>query len=197
MFSNLSVVDVKCISQLIEPENDSNNFVRGRHNGDNLWMIIKRAPGHSLKEFIERKFQSVLEISVAIQLILKVVKILQEIHRKGIFHQNLSPKNIMIEWDPKDPIDQAQLTVLNFSRALMVSNIAHTPVTSSTKKWYHTRQSDIKGLSSTVDPSDICAIFFWLVTRIHPQHENDKLPHQQARDELSNMIKNTIKSLSK
>jgi serine/threonine protein kinase len=187
---------VKGVSQLIEPENASNNLVQRRVNRDNLWMIIKRAPGYSLKEFIERKCQGVLEISIAIKLTLNLIEILQQMHNKGIFHQNLSPENIMIEWDSKCSIDRAQLTILNFSQAVIVSNRTHTSVTSSTEKWYHAPQIDDRGFSSTVDSSGSCAILLWLLTQIDPRHDNDELPHQQARDKLNDMIKSAVKSTS-
>jgi serine/threonine protein kinase len=191
----ISVADVKGVSQLIEPENASNNLVQRRVNSD-LWMIMKRAPGYSLKEFIERKCQGVLEISAAIQLTLNLIGILQQVHNKGIFHQNLSPENIMIEWDSKSSIDRAQLTLLNFSQAVIISNRTYTSVTSLPQKWYRASQIDDKGLSSTVDSSDSCAVLFWLLTQIDPRHENGQLPHQQARDKLNDMIKSAVKSTS-
>lgn len=191
----ISVADVKGVNQLIEPENASNNLVQRRVNSD-LWMMMKRAPGYSLKEFIERKCQGVLEISAAIQLTLNLIGILQQVHNKGIFHQNLSPENIMIEWDSKSSIDRAQLTLLNFSQAVIISNRTYTSVTSSSQKWYHVSQIDDKGLSSTVDSSDSCAVLFWLLTQIDPRHENGQLPHQQARDKLNDMIKSAVKSTS-
>jgi serine/threonine protein kinase len=188
--------DVKGVSKLIEPENASNNLVQRRANRDNLWMIMERAPGCSLKEFIERKCQGVLEISTAIKLTLNLIGIIQQMHSKGIFHQNLSPENIMVECNRISSIDHAQLTVLNFSQAVIVSNKAHIPIKSSTEKWYHASQIDDQGLSSTVDPSGSCAILFWLLTQIKPEHDNDELPHQQARDKLNDMIRSAVKSTS-
>ena len=192
----ISTADTKGVSQLIEPENASNNLAQRRVNSDSLWMIMKRVSGYSLKEFIERKCQGVLEVSAAIQLTLNLVEILQQIHNKGIFHQNLSPENIMIEWDLKSPIDRAQLTVLNFSQAVIVSDRAHRSVASSTQKWYLSPQTNEEGLSSTVDPSGICAILLWLLTQIDPRHDNDNLPHYLARDKLNDMFKSDVKSTS-
>jgi serine/threonine protein kinase len=193
----ISITDVNGVSQLIEPENASNNSAQRRGNNDCLWMIMKRVLGYSLKEFIERKCQGVLDIPTAIQLTLNLVRILQQVHKKRIFHLNLSPENIMIEWDLKLPIGRAQLTILNFSQGAIVSNRTHTPITSSpTQKWYHAPQIDDKGMSSTIDPSGICAILFWLLTRIDPRHENDELPHQQAHDKLNDMIKSAAGFLS-
>ncbi|CAF1067890.1 unnamed protein product [Rotaria sp. Silwood1] len=189
--------DVQGVSQLIEPENISNNLTQQSLDKANLWMIMKRAPGYSLKEFIERKYRVVLEISTAIQLTLNLVRILQQVHGRGIFHQNLSPENIMIEWDLNSTsIDQALLTVLNFRHAVFVSTSKDTAIVSSTQKWYHAPQTNITKLSSTIDASGICAILFWLLTQMDPRRENDELPHQQARDKLNDMIKGAVNSTS-
>ncbi len=51
-------------------------------------------------------------------------------------------------------------------------------------------------MSPIVDPSSICAILFWLLTRIDLRHNKDELPHQQARDKLNSMIKSAVKSIS-
>ncbi|CAF4214561.1 unnamed protein product [Rotaria sp. Silwood2] len=189
--------DVKGVSQLIEPENTSNNLTQRRVEKANLWMIMKRAPGYSLKEFIERRCQGVLEVSAAIQLSLNLVRILQQMHSRGIFHQNLSPENIMIEWDLKSTsINQAQLTLLNFSQTVIVSTRTDTTIVSSTRKWYHAPQTNVKRLSLTIDASGVCAILFWLLTQMDPRHEHDELPHQQARDKLNDIIKSAANSTS-
>ncbi|CAF1406093.1 unnamed protein product, partial [Rotaria sordida] len=174
--------DVKGVSQLIEPENASNNLTQQRVDKVNLSMIMKRAPGYSLKEFIERKCQGVLEVQEAIQLTLNL---------------NLSPENIMIEFDSKSRlINQAQLTVLNFSQAVVISTGRDAEIASSTQKWYRAPQTNVKGLSSTIDASGVCAILFWLLTQTDPSHKNDELPHQQAREKLHDMIKSAANSTS-
>jgi serine/threonine protein kinase len=137
-----------------------------------------------------------LEISKAIKLILNLIEIIQQMHNKGIFHQNLSPENIMIEWDSKSSIDHAQLTILNFSQALIASNRTPVSIPSSTEKWYRAPQIDDQGLISTIDSSSSCAILFWLLTQIDPKRDNDGLPHQQARDILNEMINSTVKFTS-
>ncbi len=178
--------DVKGVSQLIEQS----------VNHDNLWMIMERAPGCSLKKFIEEKCQGVLDISTAIKLTLNLIGIIQQMHNKGIFHQNLSPENIMIKSDVKSSISRAQLTVLNFSHAVILSNRTHTPVKSSTQKWYYAPQIDDQRLISTVDSSASCAILFWLLTQIEPSYDNDDLLHVQAHDKLDDVIESTVKFTS-
>lgn len=159
-------------------------------------MICKRAPGYSLKEFFERKYPGVLDISIAIPLTLNLIKIIEQIHNKGIFHQNLSPDNIMIEWNSKSAIDHAQLTILNFNQAINISNRTFTRVLSSTQRWYSPRQIDDRGMCLTIDSSSVCAILFWLLTKTCPQHENNKLPHQLNREELDDTINRAVQRTS-
>jgi serine/threonine protein kinase len=191
----ISVADTKGVSQLIESENKSNNLTQRRLNNENLWMIMERASGYSLKEFIEQnKRQRVLEVSEAIQLTLNLMRIIQQVHNKRIFHQNLSPENIIIDWDLKSSIDRAQLVVLNFSQAVIVSGGLNRSAASSTQKWYNAPQTNEKRFSSTVDSSGICAVLFWLLTLIDPRHENDNLPHQLGRNKLIDMLGTVKKS---
>ncbi|CAF1690110.1 unnamed protein product, partial [Adineta ricciae] len=91
--------DVIGVSHLIESDSASNNIARPHAANDKQWMITERAPGCSLEEFIQRNAINDLNMLSIVQLTLKLTGILRDLHRKKIFHQNLSPKNIMIEWD--------------------------------------------------------------------------------------------------
>ncbi|UJR16960.1 hypothetical protein I4U23_003858 [Adineta vaga] len=186
----------KCQPFIIEPQNLSNNLTQQRINNDKLWIIMERAPGCSLKEFIERT-RNDLDISMNIQLTLKLTDILRDVHKKGIFHQNLSPDNIMIEWNLKSSIDDAQITVINFNQAVLVSDGAYTSTTTtSTEKWYNASQSTHKAFTTTIDASSICAILYWLLTQINPRHDNGVLPHQHTRDQLDRIISHVAKSIN-
>lgn len=180
------VLEIKNICQLIDY----------REGHDNFWMIMERARGHPLKEFFERQFQRNFEIPTAIKLTLRLIGIIQQMHGKGVFHQNLSPENIIIEWDPKSSTDDAQLAIVNFSQALILSSRTHASIPSPKDKWYCPPQINHQALNSTVDSSGCCAILFWLLTHINPRHVENNLPHQQARDKLDDMIKTAAKSAS-
>jgi serine/threonine protein kinase len=118
-------------------------------------------------------------------------------HNKSIFHQNLSPENIMIEWDSNhDSINHAQLTLLNFSQAVSALNSTDLTVASSTQKWYQPLHATTTTLSSTVDASGVCAIIFWLLTKVDPRHNNNELPHQEACENLNQIIDRAVKSAS-
>lgn len=158
---------------------------------------MERAPGCSLKQFIERKDKQELEISTAIGLTLHLIKIIQNMHNRGVFHQNLSPENIMIEWDGKSSIDAVQLTLLNFSQSIIMSNRIYTSISASKEKWYQAPQTDKPGLTPTVDSSGVCAILFWLLTHIDPhQDNNDNFPRHEVREKLDSIIRSIVTSIS-
>lgn len=157
---------------------------------------MERAPGYTLREFFERKYRNTIEVSEAIQLVQNLAGIIKRIHTKNVFHQNISPDNIMIEWDSKpESIGFAHLTLLGFSHAFIVSNEISMENISARQSWYSAPQASVKAMSSTVDASGICAIFFWLLTKMNPQHENGELPHEKFRDKLNDVIDNAINSI--
>jgi hypothetical protein len=108
----------------------------------------------------------------------------------------------MIEWDfKKTSIEQAQLTLINFSQAYIVSDKTDPANDLSKQCWYQPSQANVKGFqsNSTIDTSGICAILFWLITKIDPHYDNNKLPHQQdnARREMERKIIQEVKTASK
>ena len=138
----LFVVDIKGLVQLIEPENRSNNCGRRDSNQGDLWFIMKRAPGQSLKEFMERRRPDGLYLLEAIQLTLKLSEIVQQMHNRNTVHQNLSPDNIIIELgSTSGPIKDAQLTLVNFSQAVNISKNSDATAEPSMMPWYRAPQA--------------------------------------------------------
>jgi len=163
---------------------------------------MERASGCSLKEFIRQKYHNELGILGALQLAQQLLKIIKNIHSQCIFYGNLKPEHIMIEWDFKNSsIEQAQLTLINFSQAYTISDKEDPTNYLSKQCWYQPLHANAKEFqcSSIVDASGICAILFWLITKIDPQHDNGQLPHQQndARDEIERKLNREVKTLSK
>ena len=156
---------------------------------------MQRAPGCSLEEFIQRNGMNDLNMLSTVQLTLKLAGILQGLHHRKIFHQNLSPENIMIEWDRNCSMNDAQLTVINFSRAIMASTETYIATTSSANKWYDAPQSNDEAFVSTVDASDVCGILFWLLTKSKPVRGSTELPHQQFYDRINDVSRNAAKSI--
>lgn len=159
---------------------------------------MQRAPGQSLREFMQRRRPDGLDLREAIELTLNLCGIVHEMHRQNIAHQDLSPDSIMIEWDStRAPISEAQLTLVSFSQAVNISNNVDVAVASSKQTWYQAPQATDKSWILTVDPSTVCAILLWLLTQVDPRHENDELPHQPRRDRLNQVMLNAIKTSSK
>jgi len=162
---------------------------------------MERASGCSLKEFIRQKYHNELGILGAVQLAQQLLKIIKNINSQGIVYGNLKPEHIMIEWNIQNSsIEQAQLTLINFSQAYTISDKIDPTNYLSKQCWYEPPHANTKGFqcSSIVDASGVCAILFWLITKIDPQHDNGKLPHHQndARDEIERKINREVKTLS-
>jgi serine/threonine protein kinase len=187
----LFLLDTNNVSQVIEyPTNKIDS-----------WLIMERAPGCSLKEFVEQKHHNDLEILEAVQLVQQLLIIVKRIHFQDVIHNNLEPKHIMIEWDKKTPIEQAHLTVISFSQAFIKSDNNDDMNAGSKQNWYRPPQANAEGLQniSSVDASSIGALLFWLITKTAPQHNYGILPHQQddARHELENKISKAVRTASK
>ncbi|CAF1008546.1 unnamed protein product [Adineta ricciae] len=162
---------------------------------DNRWMIIERAPGLSLEEFIRRKDHHVLDILQAVQLTQKVLTIIKCIHSQGVRHRNLQPKHIMIQHDSGPMwIERAKLTIISFSNAHIKSETNICSDSLSKQSWCQPWQSDTKVSQwlSSIDTTSICALLFWLITHTVPTHDDEGkiLPNERndARERLETEI---------
>lgn len=165
-------------------------------------MIMERAPGYTLEKFIHQKYHNELSILNAVQLTQKLLKIVKNIHSKRVFYGNIKPEHIMIEWDFKNSsIEQAELTLINFSQAYTISDKIDSTSFHSKPLWYEPLSANAKKFqcSSTMDASGICAVFFWLLTKSNPNHDYGKLPHQQddVRDQILSKIYREVSHASK
>ena len=163
-------------------------------------ITIERPAGCTLEEFflqVTKNFR--LDIFQAVQLAQMVTKIVLQMHDRGVLHQNLSPANIVIDWSIRDtPIDQAQLTLINFAQAYIRDDLDPVELRSNESRWYNAPQSQVESyeLSSTVDASNICAILFWLLTKVKPSDVQDVFLHRQnlVRDSLDRMIRLAVQN---
>ena len=164
-------------------------------------MIIEKLAGLSLADFVQRESRGGFAVLEAIQLVQKLTTIVQEIHSRNVFHQNLGPETIIIDWDPKkSAADEAQLTIQDFSHAYIKSDKKHQLNPSTVQSWYKPPQADAEPLKyiATIDPSSICALLFWLLTNTDPKHTTDTLPHQQENviNKLDNKIALAVRNAS-
>jgi len=196
------VQGVKGVVQLIELENPSNNRdQQSCSKSDRLSLVTEHTPGCSLNEFVNRIHRGGFGVLEAIKLVQNLIIIVKQVHSKGVLHQNLGPKNIMIEWDSKQtPIDQAQLILINFSQAYIKSDRSDRIIQSTAQSWYKAPQLNAESLkySSTIDASSICAILLWLLTNIEPQHDYDQLLHERknVEEKISRKITEAIRIAS-
>jgi hypothetical protein len=107
----------------------------------------------------------------------------------------------MIEWNSKQTsIDQAQLTLINFSQAYIKSDRNNRISESTTECWYNAPQANDELLkyTSTIDASSICGILLWLLTSTEPRHSQNSFPHQQENmvDKLNNKIAQAVRNAS-
>ena len=150
---------------------------------------MERAERYSLRDFVERQDSPTLTIVDAIQLAQNLTGIIKQIHDRNIFHRNLSPENIMINRpNQQTPIGEAQLTVINFSQALISSGRINQEMPLPVTTWYQAAQSKEPGLVATVDTTGICAVLLWLITKVNPRFDTEEAPHQQVRDKINQMI---------
>ena len=147
-----------------------------------LSIVTERPSGHSLEEFVLTAHHGELDLFQAIQLAQLLTQIVQQVHGRGVLHQNLSPLDIFIDWDFREtPIDQARLTLLNFSQAYFRGDANPPEPPSIGSNWYSAPQSQTEPYkcTSTVDASTICAILLWLLTKVKPSDIKDILPHRE------------------
>lgn len=146
-------------------------------------ITIERPAGCTLEDFFLRVHPTVrLDIFQAIQLVQTLTNIVLKVHDRGVLHRNLSPANIVIDWNIRETlIDQAQLTLINFAQAYIRDNLEAVELSSNESRWYNAPQSQLEfyELSSTVDASNICAILLWLLTRVKPRDVKDIFLHRQ------------------
>lgn len=133
-----------------------------------------------------------------IQILIKIVK---DIHSKGVLHQNLAPENIFIDWDDKTTsAEQATFTLTDFSQAHIAEKNYRIKESTDTY-WYQAPQfqDEILKYSSTIDASGLCALLLWLLTNVDPKHDENFLPHQNedVMTKLNNKIASAVRESSK
>ena len=175
----------------------STNQPEDRSDSQISWILMERAPGRSLQDFfMDTNNRESLSLLKSIQLTQKLIEIIGYVHEQQVFHQNLSPDHIIIDWDARTTsIRQAQLTLINFTQAKI--NIRQDDQSSEltrppSSKWYNPPQNNHISLDATIDASNVCAVLLWLLTHIVPQHDNQILPHYQP--EVPEQIDDTIAS---
>ena len=166
--------ELKILQTLKGQYNFIPKLMESSSNNSNSWIITARAPGYSLKDLIETKHHNELEILEAVQLTQRLLDMITNIHSQGVVYGNLKPEHIMINWDIKNSsLKEAQLSLINFSEAYNISNESN-PIT-----------------NFNTDAADICALLFWLITKMDLKNDYDRF---QCEQNIENKINREAKT---
>ena len=86
-------------------------------NGDNakqgsLWIIISLAPGVSLADYM--KDAQPVGLRSVTGFCLKLLRIVESFHARGVVHRDLKPDNIHIDCPNNCSLDEGTITILDF-----------------------------------------------------------------------------------
>ncbi|CAF1508684.1 unnamed protein product [Didymodactylos carnosus] len=165
-----------------------------------LWILIDSIETTTLYDLIN---QRPLCIRENLMISLKLVHLIKQIHSRNVVHRNISPQNILINYDSSMSPDQIHVGLIDFDFAwieqpnndssnldqvkdLIVNNFYRVPQFAIQSLNTNTTDKDIEQINSdqrsrTIDTSFICAILFWMITGRDPKcsrHENGQAPHQ-------------------
>lgn len=163
------------------------------------------------------KFRQILNI------ILTLIDLVKQIHKRNVVHRNITPKKILI--DPSILInnDQIQLKLIDFDFAHIDQknntnrknqNMFSYLENSVENDFYLNSQFEVKQLndrdidddyqqndserqSKTIDTSSICAILFWMITLHEPKESRNidgKAPHELS--EHIQLIEDELKKVT-
>ena len=189
------------VVQLVKTRDDPDKNDQRASRRSKYVLLTVRVPGSTLREFVREELRGGFGVLEAIKLVQHLIIIVNKVHSKDVFHQNIGPENIMINWDSKkSSIDEAELTLINFSQVYIKSAKNSFANQSTTQSWYQAPQANVQSLKylSTIDVSSICALLLWLLTDTDPKHTQNMLPHQQENviDKLNNKIAQAVRNAS-
>lgn len=169
---------------------------------EELYLITEYIPGPTLQEFI--KSNGLLTLNYALSLTIKICDILGFCHRKGIYHRDIKPDNIIIrDRDLKNP------TLIDFGLSF---NQEYSNEKNSTPSWQHIgnrflslpelRVSEGNKRDPRSDITMLCGILFFCLTGIQPtdlMDENQNKPHRRdkAKQILQKLDKDKISGINR
>lgn len=182
----------------------------GVESNNDSRIVMEHIKGCTLSDFIKKNS---INLSNALIITLKLLKLVKQIHCRNIVHRNIKPENIIIR-DQLDVesnnnnqpcYDKINLALIDFSVAYinqgndqnieqnrMIFEDNHDPMLNN---FYQApqfeRQTSTDDInkhkySQTIDTSLICAILFWMITKSYPRESRNI--HGEAPHELKNHI---------
>jgi serine/threonine protein kinase len=143
-----------------------------------MWIITQVISDLTLEDFVN-KCKSKITFHKALLLTQQILEIIQRCHKVHIFHRNLHPNNIMVQYsNDHGSIDEIKLVIIDFglawidSQELLVTDEDDLKMIDQVIKKHS--KSELKHLllsssksqhcSPTVDSIGVCRILFWLLT---------------------------------
>ena len=126
-------------------------------------------PGMSLKKIIEGQKQPMTEKEV-MHLLRPVMQALEEVHRHGLIHRDISPENLIMN-------DDGRLTLIDFGAARQVSKDKKKELTVIMKRGYAPLEQYVNNgqQGPWTDVYALAATIYYMVTHAVPQQAVERL----------------------
>lgn len=181
--ANLKTLDHSGIPKLIESNAEQfDSEVR-------LYMVTEFIEGETLSQAIEK---GRVELSVASELVLKLLDIIQYCHDLGVVHRDIKPDNIILRGENlNEPM------LIDFGISFNNADLGRNDLTRSLQqlgnRFIALPELQFKSSLQRDPRSDItqtCGILYYVLTGLHPvalQDHQEQKPHQrpEAKDSLS------------
>jgi serine/threonine protein kinase len=204
------ILEVDGVPKIID--NSFNTIDTNFHSSPKFWILIDSIETTTLYELIDQRSLCIQEILI---ITLKLLNLIRQIHNRNVVHRNISPRNILINYDSSMSPDQIHVSLIDFDFAWIEQPNNDSSNFDSVKDiipndFYQVPQFDIQPSnknghdenieqiefhqrSRTIDTSFITAILFWMITGHEPKCSRDvkgQVPHQ--RDGIQEMINKTL-----
>ena len=164
-------------------------------------MVTEFIDAERLSRFVE---ESSLTLKQMLKMTCQFLRLVGQIHERDVFHRLIQPENILISTSFNFNFDdQIDFFFIDFQMALIKANVdqrhaeGHQIATlteqefSLVDRFYRVPQFDLNSSSnqqpmSTIDPSLVCALLFWMITGSTPHRLRDishSAPHRREQDE--------------
>lgn len=173
------------------PKLVQSNAAKHEDMSEALYLVTEYIDGPTLEEFIQGRGK--IELSEAVQLVLRLLDVVEYCHTRGVVHRDIKPDNIIVRnGDAGDPV------LLDFGLSFN-NNDDNGPLTPSQQqlgnRFYHLPELEITGTNRRDPRSDVaqcCAILFYMLTGkypVAPLNEDNLKPHQRSNvEEIWNVL---------
>lgn len=142
---------------------------------ETAYMVMEYVDGITLKEYLKERGGKI-ETEDALKILRPVIRSLQQVHKAGIIHRDISPDNIMIT-------KQGETKLIDFGAARLAGNDRNHTFTIVLKHGYAPpEQYQTKGNQGPwTDVYAICATLYRMITGQLPPNAMDRLAQDSLR----------------